>query len=142
MPQGNGYVALDLQHLHRRIRSVVNGNKIKVYVTLAGTGIIRENNSSLNLYNQQNIRYVEGEFDKTIQQQVQQVITKVQSQYGTDIFGFGEDIHRRHPYQWRMLKDDWDKKFSRVNVTVKVNLTVRHIGNKGPSYTIPSRNDY
>ncbi|QSO54276.1 Ger(x)C family spore germination protein [Alicyclobacillus curvatus] len=140
MQQGNGYVSLDLQHLRRRVKSVINGNDIHVRIHLTGTGMIRENSSSLNLFQRQNVEYVERQFDQSIERQMAQILSKVQSEYDTDIFGIGEDVHRRYPVKWKTLKSHWDDEFKRLQVTVDVKLSVRHIGNKGPSFTIPDRN--
>lgn len=139
MPKGHGTISLDLTHVRRRLNSVVDGNKIAVNVHLTGTGFIRENNSSLDLYSRQSIRQVECVFNQKIQQDVLRMISEVQQKYRTDMFGFGEDIHRRHPNAWNVSKRDWDEEFPHVKVTVHVDLRVRHIGNKGPGYTVPSR---
>lgn len=136
---GNGNVAVDLQHLHRRVKSEVDGNQIKVHIALLGDGIIRENNTSLNLFERPNIEYVERVFDHAIQGKELQIMSKVQRHYGTDIYGIGEDIHRRHPTEWKSLKGDWDREFKHVLIAVDVHVAVRHVGNKGPSYVIPGR---
>lgn len=139
IPKGNGYVTLDLARVRRHVHSVISRRQVTVYVKLTGTGLIRENNSSLDLFNQQTIRYVEREFDRNTEELTKRVIAKVQKDYGTDIFGFGEDVHRRYPYQWKSLKSSWDNEFKRADIMVTVNLTIRHVGNRRTGYTMPSR---
>ena len=48
-------------------------------------------------------------------------VNMAQNELKTDIFGFGEAIHRRYPRLWEKIKDDWDDEFVRlpVNITVK-----------------------
>ncbi|GMA61379.1 hypothetical protein GCM10025859_18190 [Alicyclobacillus fastidiosus] len=112
---------------------LIQGNRIKFYVTLTGQGMIRENNTNLDLAETKNLDLIENEFDKKYEQEVQQVITKVQQEYKADIFGFGEAIHRKYPSQWRSLKKNWEAEFSQADVIVKVNLNVKSVGLTGPS---------
>lgn len=138
--QGQGTVSLDLFRVGRSVRSEVRDGKITVRVTLTGRGIIRENNSKLNMLLPKDVEYVKQAFDQSTKRQTEQVIAKVQKDYGTDIFGFGENIYRHHPLVWRVLQNDWDNRFKQVRTVVDVNLKVQLIGNKGPSVAIPERN--
>lgn len=54
---------------------------------------------------------------------------KLMQQQKSDIFGFGEVVHRDHPKQWRMLKRNWnDVTFPAIEVKVKVEAYVRNTG--------------
>lgn len=85
----------------------------------------------------QNVGAVTGDFDvskeenkKTLNDISKQKITilceealkKTQNELETDIFGFGEAIHRKYPKLWDKLKDNWNNEFKdiQVNFTVKV----------------------
>ena len=75
---------------------------------------------------------LEKKFEKEAQKQVQQTINKVQEEYGMDIFGFGEVIHRKNPIRWKSLKDHWDQTFPNTAITVKANIKINRIGKEGP----------
>ncbi|WDL98389.1 Ger(x)C family spore germination protein [Alicyclobacillus sp. ALC3] len=134
MPEGQGTVTLHLQHVHRHIDSLLQHGTILVRVSLSGTGLVIENNSSLDLSQPQNLHYVQRRFEESIAGQTRRVIAEVQQNYGTDIFGFGEDIHRRYPYPWRGLRGQWDEQFRQLKTDVKVKLSIRHQGQRGPGY--------
>lgn len=54
---------------------------------------------------------------------------KLMQQQKSDIFGFGEVVHRDHPKQWRTLKRDWnDVTFPTLEVKVKVEAYLRNTG--------------
>lgn len=54
---------------------------------------------------------------------------KLMQQQKSDIFGFGEVVHRDHPKQWRTLKQDWnDVTFPEIEVKVKVEAYLRNTG--------------
>lgn len=54
---------------------------------------------------------------------------KLMQMQKSDIFGFGEVLHRDHPKQWRTLKRDWnDVTFPTIEVKVKVEAYLRNTG--------------
>lgn len=54
---------------------------------------------------------------------------KLMQQQKSDIFGFGEVVHRDHPKQWRTLKRDWnDVTFPTIEVKVIVEAYLRNTG--------------
>lgn len=55
-------------------------------------------------------------------------IKDVQDQFGADIFGFGNAFHQRHPRYWRKWKDQWNEKFSRMDVKVEVEYIIKGRG--------------
>ncbi|MNC22365.1 Spore germination protein B3 precursor [compost metagenome] len=133
IPEENGNASLVVNKLGSRIQPVIQGDHIKFFVTLTGQGGIRENNTRLDLTQIGNISLLQDAFNKQVEQSVLGTITKVQKKYGTDIFGFGDSIHNKNPSLWKSLKNNWDMEFSKAEVSVKSNLTVRRLGVTGPS---------
>ncbi len=132
VPQEKGNVSLILINMGSKIQPVLHGNHIKLNVSLTGKGGVRENNTNLDLAQSKNLTLVQNALDKQVEKSVIKTITKVQKEYGTDVFEFSGAIHRKYPYQWKSLKTDWDKNFSEAEISVKVNLIVRRVGLTGP----------
>ncbi|KHL93012.1 hypothetical protein QW71_26005 [Paenibacillus sp. IHB B 3415] len=133
IPEDNGNASLEVNKLGSKIQPVIQGDHIKFLVTLTGQGAIRENNTRLDLTKMDNINLMQDTFNKHVEESVLRTITKVQKKYGTDIFGFGDSIHNENSSLWKSLKNNWDMEFSKAEVSVKANLTVRRIGVTGPS---------
>lgn len=133
VPQEKHYVSLDTSKLDSHIQPVIQGNKIKIYITLKGRGVIRENNTSLDLTQVKNVALVENALDKQVEKDVLHTVTKVQKEYRTDVFGFGDAIQRNELRQWKSLKKNWTKEFPEAQIFVKANLIVRKIGVTGQS---------
>jgi spore germination protein KC len=55
-------------------------------------------------------------------------IETAQKQYKSDIFGFGEAIHRSNPKEWKKIKEQWDEEFSEMTANVKVDVKLVHTG--------------
>lgn len=66
---------------------------------------------------------------------INQTIESVQKQYESDIFGFGEAIHRSNPKEWKKIKRQWrDEGFSELSANVKVDVKLQHTGTVTNSY--------
>ncbi|MGG2067075.1 Ger(x)C family spore germination protein [Bacillus sp. S14(2024)] len=133
VPKENGSASLYMTKIGRKIIPIIRGNTIKYDILLSGEGVIRENNTNLDLTQPKNLTLLEHVLEKKAEKQALQTIKKVQKQYGTDIFGLGEAIHQKYPSQWKGLKKNWDKQFRKVEVSVHANLTIRRVGLTGPS---------
>ncbi|MHA6483198.1 Ger(x)C family spore germination protein [Paenibacillus sp. strain BS8-2] len=59
---------------------------------------------------------------------LQNGLKKVQNQYGTDIYGFGEKFHQNHPKQWTAWSNDWDRRFKNMDITIKVVYNLNYMG--------------
>jgi spore germination protein KC len=86
---------------------------------------------------------VEGEFDVSAEENKQvlnkllasrvkllceKALNKAQKELKTDIFGFGEAIHRKYPKTWEKLKDDWNDKFTDLPVNITVEVETKQLG--------------
>ena len=63
-----------------------------------------------------------------IHQEVLSLITKVQQEFKSDIFGFGATIHRKHPKIWRELESNWGEEFSKLDVLVTIDAVLTSSG--------------
>ncbi|CAN7189357.1 Ger(x)C family spore germination protein [Paenibacillus sp. LjRoot153] len=133
IPQEDGNVSMDIYKLGNKIQSVIQGGKIKIHVTLTGQGAIRENNTSLDLTQTKYITLLQNALDKQVEENVLRTITKVQKNYGTDVFGFSDNIRRKNLPLWKSVRNDWEAAFREAEISVNTKLTVRRIGITGPS---------
>lgn len=133
IPQEEGNVSIDIYKIGNKIQPDIQGDKLKILVTLTGQGAIRENNTSLDLTQMKNIILLQKALDKHVEETILQTITKVQQKYGTDVFGFSDAIRRGNLPLWKSVKNDWEAKFREAEVSVNAELTVRQIGVTGPS---------
>ncbi|MDN4074333.1 Ger(x)C family spore germination protein [Fictibacillus terranigra] len=82
----------------------------------------------VNLNSPNVILAVERALEKEIQKEIQGAVQHAQKDK-SDIFGFGEVVHRTDPAAWKKLKHDWnDAAFPKVKVKVKVDAFVRRSG--------------
>jgi spore germination protein KC len=64
-----------------------------------------------------------------IKEDVKSLVALVQSEYQSDIFHFGSYFHRKHPEQWRKMKENWQEEFfPTVEVQVEANVNIYYTG--------------
>ncbi|MEH7522145.1 Ger(x)C family spore germination protein [Bacillus sp. JJ1503] len=133
-PYEDGNASLILTKINSEIVTKLGrDNKIKITVKLTGEGAILENNTHLDLNEPKNVHKMRKVFEKTEEKRALKTIKKVQHKYGQDIFGFGEEIHKKYPRQWKELSKDWDRHFSEAEIIVTTNFEIKRIGMTGPS---------
>lgn len=59
--------------------------------------------------------------------EIKAALEKAQS-LNTDIFGFGEAVHRADPRSWKDLEKRWDELFPELDVTLEIELNLRRTG--------------
>lgn len=133
IPQEDGNVSMDIMKLGSKIQPSYQGGRLKFVVTLTGQGAIRENNTNLDLTQTKYVSLLQKSLNRRVEERVLQMITKVQKEYGTDVFGFSDTIQKKKPGLWKSIRNDWEEEFKEADVSVKAKLTVRRIGVTGPS---------
>ena len=131
LPEGYGNVGMILTNTKRTITPEIHGSKIKFKVELQGEGSLNENNTPLDVGQPKNLELVTKAMEKSVETQVRKFLSKIQKQYKVDIVGFGQEIYRKEPKQWKTLKDQWDKKFPEAEVSIAVKISIRGSGMAG-----------
>jgi spore germination protein KC len=73
-----------------------------------------------------------GELEKNaenhIEQGVSNLIRRVQEQYDSDIFGFGNAVKNSMPDLWKNLKNNWDEEFKNLKFKTAVSVNIKTSG--------------
>jgi spore germination protein KC len=133
IPEAGGSVGVIVTKFGSKLKSSISPkNKVKMEIELTGVGHVGENNTNLDLSQPKNLKLVQNKINMKTSEHVLEMVTKVQKQFGTDVFGFNQTLNRQHPSEWNKLKGQWDTIFPDIEVTVNVNVNLKHIGLVGP----------
>lgn len=134
LPEKGANVGAGLMGFNSKLHSTLLGNnKIRMDIKLTGLGRIIENNSNLDLTNAKNLKRIEEILNKQANEAALQLITKVQKNYQTDIFGFNDAVNRDHPRLWNQIKGQWGEIFPNIEVHIQTHISLKQIGLIGPS---------
>lgn len=70
---------------------------------------------------------IERDLAKTVIAQVENSMQALQK-LEADIFGFGEELYRRSPDDWKKVEDRWDEVYRDAELDVMADITVRRTG--------------
>lgn len=83
---------------------------------------------------EKNAKKISNLLEEDISRLCNSSIKKAQEDLDTDIFGFGEVIHRHYPKVWKKIKNDWNNEFTNLPVNVTVHAKVNRLGETTKSF--------
>jgi spore germination protein KC len=105
-----------------------------ITIHVRAEGDIREVRTPVNLTDPTEILDIEKALEKEIKRELEKTVKRTQKNK-SDIFGFGEVVHRSDPKKWRNMDNNWDDAyFPKLKVKVKVDAFVRRTGLINNSY--------
>lgn len=76
----------------------------------------------------------EKKIEDYVKKEMISLITKVQEEYGIDIFGFGEALNRKDHKKFKEVENKWDEEFAKAEVDVAVDIHLMRSGIKNKSF--------
>lgn len=126
----SGTYAIYETNLKKRLTVRKEHGGYKFSILLSGRGRILENQGGVDLLDSKSLLLMEKEMNDLVTKDVETTLRKIMKS-GQDAIGLGECLHRTFPKEWAEIKKDWDAKFPNSDVSVKVDLNLRLIGNIG-----------
>lgn len=132
---GGGYITMNINRSKTSMKAKVRNGKPKVDVLIRAEGDISDVTCRIDLTKPETLEQVNKILGLGIKENMERSLLKARK-LKTDIFGFGEAIHRGNPAYWKKVKDDWDQHFTKLPVQIQVEVQVRQLG----TTTDPIRN--
>ncbi|WP_213974381.1 Ger(x)C family spore germination protein [Tepidanaerobacter acetatoxydans] len=129
-------IALEIVRAGSKITPEIRDGKITITVEIHEEGNPGEQMSSVQLSAVEDWKELEKRKAQVIKNEINAVLDKAQKEWGTDIFGFGEAIHRKYPKEWKELKGKWRDEFPKVDIQVKVDAKLRTAGVSAETSTV------
>ncbi|MFZ5753253.1 MAG: Ger(x)C family spore germination protein [Bacillota bacterium] len=126
-PGGKGKASLEIIRARSKIIPEIKDNKIHITVKVDEEGNLGSQMCSEDLTSLSAWMNLERKQAAAIRSEVKAALKKAQ-ELNTDIFGFGEAVHRKYPKLWKDIEDHWDDFFPDIEVTVIVNAKLRKSG--------------
>lgn len=127
-PGGKGNNTVEILKAGSKNDVEIKGTEAKIKVKVNITGMLGEESAKIDIKEPKVIEKIEKANSKEVKKEIEGAIRKVQEEYETDIFGFGEVVHRKNPEEWKKIKDNWNEVFSRAEVKVEVETKITRAG--------------
>ncbi|TQR19916.1 Ger(x)C family spore germination protein [Psychrobacillus vulpis] len=129
-----GKATLEIIQFDSKMKGKMNKGKPEVDINIKVKGNVGEVECQINLNDPETIVELEKNTEKEMEERIKSTIETVQKQYKSDIFGFGNAIHRSNPKEWKKIKEQWDEEFPEMTANVKVDVKLVHTGTVGNSF--------
>ena len=100
--------------------------KITAKLDIETSVYLDEVDTKIDVENPEIIKKIEQEAAKTLTKNIKNTIKKVQTQFNSDIFGFGNTIYKKDYKLWEELKPNWDQIFPTVEVEINAKIHIRN----------------
>ncbi|MGG3800573.1 Ger(x)C family spore germination protein [Metabacillus fastidiosus] len=126
-PKG-GKVVYEVKNSSTDTKAEIRNGKPEIDLDISVEGDIAEVECDMDLTKEGTIEEIEKIYEKEAESYFRNAISQIQEHHETDIFGFGEEIHRKNPKIWRKIKGDWNEQFKYLPVNIKVRGEIKQIG--------------
>lgn len=124
----NSKVSMEIMNNNIEIKPKVTNGKVLMNISIKMEVAIGENGSSVVLEKENNRIMLEQNVTDQLRSNIVNLVKKVQNDYDSDIFGFGETIRKELPNEWRKMSKDWDNLFKQVDVEVEAEVKIKNTG--------------
>ncbi|OKL35678.1 Ger(x)C family spore germination protein [Domibacillus mangrovi] len=121
-------IAYKVMRQKTKVSATITNGIPKISISTRAEGDIAEVKVPINLTDVHVIENIEKELEKDIKNEIEKAVRHAQKDK-SDIFGFGEVVHRTDPKVWKKIEKEWDNStFAELEVDVKVDALIRRTG--------------
>lgn len=124
----NTHVSLNIVAKKTKIKASLSDGKPVINVMLSADMMITAQTGDVDFTDQENLDKLNSLANEKTIEFCQKTLDKAQHELKTDIFGFGESIHRAYPKVWNELKDNWDDAFATLQVDFMIETKIMDMG--------------
>lgn len=124
----DGQVGVEVTNTQCEITPHVKNGNPTIDVKITGKANVADVNTRLDLMNEHIFNEIEEKTNADIKDTIRQAVEKAQNDFESDIFGFGERIHKTDPQKWEKLKKEWADVFPDAAVNITVDIQVKRAG--------------
>ena len=112
------------------IKSDISTKNKEINIKVKMTGNINENMCSIKLNEEKNIKKIEKDLNKYIEEKIKTSINNIRKNYNSDIFGFLDTIYKTDYNTYKEIKDNWyDEEFQNIKINIKASINIIGKGN-------------
>ena len=125
VPFDEHVAAIRLNHVRSNSQVSTDKGRVNIVITIEGDGLIVGMDDSINITKVTGYEQLEQLGSGYLEQQMSASIERMQKRFGMDVFGFGEQMYRKHYAQYVPLSGNWNEIFANTPVTVKAKIKLR-----------------
>lgn len=125
---GKAKITMEVVSSKTSTKTTVENGKPVINIKIDVIQTIAAVEGAFDVTKEENLNEINKSNEEKIKMLCEKAIYKAQNDYKTDIFGFGEVIHRQNPKLWKEIKGNWDDEFRDLKVNITVNARAKRLG--------------
>ena len=114
--------------VNTKVKPLVKEDKITFQVEIKGTGeLIGAASETIDITKWSEVVKMENIINQEVEHRCQSAVIKAQD-LKSDVFAFGDKIHRTQPEVWRKIENRWEEIFPYVEVDITADFSIEHSG--------------
>ncbi|MFD0959196.1 Ger(x)C family spore germination protein [Paenibacillus chungangensis] len=131
-PEG-GKLAVEIIRANTKVKGKLRNGEPEVDIAIRSEANIADVECNIDLMDTEMISLLETKVEAAVKNHADYALKKARK-LKSDIFGFGEAIHRAAPRYWRKHKEDWVEIFQHLPVNMHVEVKIRRLGTTGGTF--------
>ncbi|WLR48728.1 Ger(x)C family spore germination protein [Halobacillus litoralis] len=127
--EDKGLISVEVLRTDNSLKAKFDDGNPTISIELELEGNVGELDCPIDLTKAESIETINGEVENRVKQKMQAAIKAAQEDFGSDIFGFGNLIHRKNPAYWKTIENNWNSKFKELKIDIQVKAQIRRKGN-------------
>lgn len=124
----DGQTAVIVHNSKAEVKTEIENGQVTVDVKIKTYMDIVQENGSLDINESEILKKIEADYNKQMVEEIAAAIKKAQTEFQSDIFGFGVSMRKQHPQKWKEIKENWDDYFTNATINISVESTVDRLG--------------
>lgn len=124
----NSFSSLEIIKSKSKNSVDLSNNEVTLNVNTKIIGMLGEETNNVDLKDIDATKSLEIKFSEVVKKEIETSIKKVQLEYKSDVFGFGNIMHKTYPKQWKTMSKDWHNIFASAKVNVNVTVSINRTG--------------
>ncbi|CDI50283.1 Ger(x)C family spore germination protein [Clostridium tetani] len=125
----NGAVSLEIIKSKKDIKVKLEQDKIvmNTYIDI-DVAISELATSGINYIDEEGRSKLKNRAEESIKSDCNLLVEKLKKQYKSDIIGFGRELKKKKPNEWKKVSNNWDEVFESLDTNISVNIDIKYSG--------------
>ncbi len=117
-------ITLEIKSSKTKITPSIENSKASMKVDIEVRVALTEDETRNSYVNTEGLKKAESSAAKYLESGIAKVIETTQTEYDSDVFGFGLTLFQNDPSYWNQHSKTWDKEFKNLKPTINANVTI------------------
>lgn len=126
-PGNEGNVSLEVVSASGKISPQKKEDKLQIAIKIAIQVHLAEQSCAEDLTKPEKIAFLKKELEGVVKEEITAALSKAR-ELKSDIFAFGDEIHKKQPQLWRELEPNWNEVFSQLEVAITIESKLTRSG--------------